>query len=91
MDICIIGTGHVGLVTGTCLAEIGHRVVCVDDDRKKIATLRAGRMPFYEPHLEDRVTAQRRVRLRGFPEPFRYPGGGFTAAPRVISTARQRP
>ena len=52
MEICIVGTGHVGLVTGACLAEIGHRVVCVDDDRKKIETLRHGGMPFYEPHLE---------------------------------------
>jgi UDPglucose 6-dehydrogenase len=52
MEICIVGAGHVGLVTGACLAEIGHRVVCVDDDRKKIATIQAGAMPFYEPHLE---------------------------------------
>ena len=55
MEIGIVGTGHVGLVTGACLAEIGHRVICVDDDRKKIATLQAGEMPFYEPHLEELV------------------------------------
>jgi len=52
MNAAIIGTGHVGLVTGACLAEIGHRAVCVDDDRKKIATLQAGGVPFYESHLE---------------------------------------
>jgi len=55
MDICIVGSGHVGLVTGACLAEIGHRVVCVDDDRKKIATLEKGGVPFYEPYLEGLV------------------------------------
>ncbi len=59
MEVCIVGAGHVGLVTGACLAEIGHRVVCVDDDQKKIATLEAGRMPFYEPHLEELVTRNR--------------------------------
>lgn len=62
MEVCIIGTGHVGLVTGACLAEIGHQVTCVDDDREKIATLQAGGMPFYEPHLDALV---RRNRARG--------------------------
>lgn len=55
MEIAIVGTGHVGLVTGACLAEIGHRVVCIDDDRGKIATLKRGGMPFYEPFLEELV------------------------------------
>ena len=45
MRICIVGTGYVGLVAGTCLAEIGHRVVCVDDDRQKIEVLQSGEMP----------------------------------------------
>ena len=51
-NVCVIGTGYVGLVTGTCLAEIGHRVVCVDRDESKIKTLLAGRMPIYEPGLD---------------------------------------
>ncbi|MFN3475935.1 MAG: UDP-glucose dehydrogenase family protein [Candidatus Methylomirabilales bacterium] len=59
MEIAIVGTGHVGLVTGACLAEIGHRVVCIDDDRRKIAILRGGGMPFYEPHLEELVERNR--------------------------------
>lgn len=60
MEICIVGTGYVGLVTGTCLAEIGHRVVCVDDDLEKIATLKQGQMPIFEPGLDSLVTRNRR-------------------------------
>lgn len=51
-NICVIGSGYVGLVTGTCLAEIGHRVVCVDSDPKKLAALKAKKMPIYEPGLD---------------------------------------
>ena len=53
MHIAIIGTGHVGLVVGLCFAEIGHQVVCVDNDEAKIQSLKAGRCPFFEPHLEE--------------------------------------
>jgi len=59
MEICVVGTGHVGLVAGACLAEIGHRVVCADDDRRKMAILQQGGMPFYEPHLEALVARNR--------------------------------
>src|SRR5579863_1549362 len=59
--ICVIGSGYVGLVTGACLAERGHRVVCVDSDRSKIAALVAGKMPIFEPGLEPLVAKHRKT------------------------------
>jgi UDPglucose 6-dehydrogenase len=55
MDICIVGSGHVGLVTGACLADLGNKVVCMDDDESKIASLKKGQIPFYEPELDSVV------------------------------------
>lgn len=52
MRVTIVGTGYVGLVTGTCLAEVGHTVMCVDVDQRKIDMLKAGRSPIFEPGLE---------------------------------------
>jgi len=54
-NICIIGSGHVGLVTGACLAELGNKVICVDNDARKIECLKEGELPFYEPGLEELV------------------------------------
>ena len=51
-DVCVVGAGYVGLVTGSCLAEIGHRVVCVDSDPRKLKSLKAGKVPIHEPGLE---------------------------------------
>ncbi|HEX7547384.1 MAG TPA: NAD(P)-binding domain-containing protein, partial [Candidatus Methylomirabilis sp.] len=65
MNVSVIGTGYVGLVTGTCLAEIGHQVVCMDDNPAKIEVLLQGRMPIYEPHLDQLVARNiRNGRLR---------------------------
>jgi len=66
MKITVIGTGYVGLVTGTCFAESGHDVLCVDNDQQKIARLLDGEVPIYEPGLEElirRNTADGRLRF----------------------------
>jgi UDPglucose 6-dehydrogenase len=52
----VVGTGYVGLVTGTCLSHLGHKVVCIDRDEGRISALKAARMPFYEPGLEELVS-----------------------------------
>ncbi len=53
MNVCIIGTGYVGLTTGACLAFLGHKVTCIDSDEKKVAMMRAGQSPIYEPSLPE--------------------------------------
>ena len=55
MNVCVVGTGYVGLVTGACFAEFGVQVVCADKDAAKIAALQKGEIPIYEPGLQDVV------------------------------------
>ncbi len=64
--VCMIGTGYVGLVTGTCLSEIGHRVICVDKVHSKIDTLNAGGIPIYEPGLGSLVKKNKRAKRLSF-------------------------
>src|SRR4029077_2359973 len=71
MDLAIIGSGYVGLVTGACFADVGHNVICVDNDAKKIKQLQAGEVPIYEPGLEDiihRNVSAHRLRLNASSE-----------------------
>src|SRR6201987_2813652 len=66
MDIAIIGSGYVGLVTGACFAEVGHTVICVDNDQRKVESLQNGYIPIYEPGLEEvvhRNVSARRLRF----------------------------
>ena len=66
MNIAVVGTGYVGLVTGTCFAETGNNVICVDIDEKKVNRLRAGEIPIFEPGLDllfERNTKQGRLRF----------------------------
>ena len=63
MNITVVGTGYVGLVTGTCLAETGNTVICVDIDEKKVAQMQSGELPIYEPHLD--VLFERNIRQEG--------------------------
>ncbi|MFA6601207.1 MAG: UDP-glucose/GDP-mannose dehydrogenase family protein [Candidatus Omnitrophota bacterium] len=62
MNIAIIGSGYVGLVTGACFAHLGHRVVCVDNNPRKIASLRKGVSPIYEPGLEEMIRENTRLK-----------------------------
>src|SRR5438093_1474911 len=55
MQVTVIGTGYVGLVTGTCLADLGNRVLCLDVDPAKIALLQRGEVPIYEPGLRELI------------------------------------
>jgi UDPglucose 6-dehydrogenase len=68
MDLSIIGSGYVGLVTGACFADVGHNVICVDNDSRKVESLQAGKVPIYEPGLEEiihRNVSAHRLRFTG--------------------------
>ncbi len=53
MRVCVIGTGYVGLVTGVCLAHIGHHVICIDNNEEKVKLMKSGQSPIYEPGLSE--------------------------------------
>ncbi|MFQ5945612.1 MAG: UDP-glucose dehydrogenase family protein, partial [Anaerolineae bacterium] len=82
-NICVIGAGHVGLVAGTCFADLGNRVVCVDIDEEKIALLQDGKTPFYEPGLQEMVA--RNVKAGRLAFTTSYPDGLKEAAYAFIA------
>jgi len=83
MNVTIFGTGYVGLVTGTCLAEVGHQVTCVDVDSAKVEGLNKGILPIFEPGLEDLVTGNHKAgRLR-----FTTDAAAALAKPEVVFIA----
>jgi UDPglucose 6-dehydrogenase len=86
MNICVVGTGYVGLVTGTCLAEIGHRVVCLDNDEEKIRVLHSGGMPIFEPHLEELVRDNRQRGRLSFTSDFSQANDGSEAVFICVGT-----
>ncbi len=97
MRIAIIGTGYVGLVSGACLSEFGHEVICIDKDAGKVETLKAGGIPIYEPGLDDVVAVNSKAgRLSfttglksAFPAHWdpklRIPRGQVVAAASIVS------
>jgi len=69
MKLSVIGAGYVGLTTAACLAEIGHVVSCADNDQGKLELLRNGKVPFFEPHLEELVSGNRKAERLRFETP----------------------
>jgi len=86
MRIGIIGTGYVGLVTGACFAQAGHRVTCVDVDRSKIDLLNKGEVPIFEPGLSELITQGRRRRMLGFSSDARAVAAGADAVFLAVGT-----
>lgn len=73
MKIVVVGTGYVGLVTGACLAEAGHKVSCIDVNKQKIASLKKSRVPFFEPELEAIVKKQQFLGNLNFSTSYKKP------------------
>jgi len=72
MKICMVGTGYVGLVSGTCLAEMGNEVICVDNNVEKINLLNSNIVPIYEPRLEELIISNREAKRLSFTTDIKY-------------------
>ena len=86
MKVAIIGSGYVGLVAGTCFAELGHQVVCVDNDERKVTALKSGMIPIYEPGLEDLVKSNVAAGHLDFTEDLAFALDGADAAFIAVGT-----
>jgi len=90
MRVAMIGTGYVGLVSGACFADFGHQVICVDQDAGKIAALKRGEMPIYEPGLEDLVTANVSAKRLSFTTELKTSVAGADAVFIAVGTPSRR-
>src|SRR5579885_1257608 len=90
MNIAVVGTGYVGLVSGTCFAESGNAVVCVDIDAARIEQLRAGQVPIYEPGLEELVRRNVKEGRRSFSTGLRGAVGASMVSFIAVGGARSK-
>ena len=90
MRIAMIGTGYVGLVSGACLSEFGHDVVCIDKDAGKVETLRNGGIPIYEPGLEDAVAVNAKAGRLSFTTDLKGAVAGAQAVFIAVGTPSRR-
>jgi UDPglucose 6-dehydrogenase len=90
MRIAVIGTGYVGLVSGACLSEFGHEVVCVDKDAGKVETLRAGGIPIFEPGLDDVVATNAKAGRLSFSTDLQSAVAGAQAVFIAVGTPSRR-
>src|ERR1700758_4134939 len=90
MRVAMIGTGYVGLVSGACFADFGHVVTCVDKDAAKVAALRSGQIPIFEPGLDDLVAANARDRRLFFSEDIGEAVRGAEAVFIAVGTPSRR-
>ncbi len=90
MRIAMIGTGYVGLVSGACLSEFGHDVVCIDKDAGKVQTLQTGGIPIYEPGLEDVVAVNAKAGRLSFTTDLKAGVAGADAVFIAVGTPSRR-
>ena len=90
MRIAMIGTGYVGLVSGACLSEFGHEVVCIDKDASKVETLRNGGIPIYEPGLDEVVAANVKAGRLSFETDLAHGVAGAAAIFIAVGTPSRR-
>src|SRR6201993_5379765 len=90
MRIAMIGTGYVGLVSGACFADFGHQVTCVDKDESKIASLRRGEIPIFEPGLDALVAANVKAKRLDFATDLKAPVAAADAVFIAVGTPSRR-
>src|SRR5947207_9219032 len=90
MRIAMIGTGYVGLVSGACFADFGHQIICVDKDESKIAALRRGEIPIFEPGLDTLVAANVKAKRLDFTTDLKGPVAQADAVFIAVGTPSRR-